>query len=104
MNDTEKLDDLIQMVQELRDEVKALREDLERDRANRRTNWQQIAPLNGTWSDPNETGTPYRNGQIHVHAVHEAYDDGVLRERSMWVTQRFDPPPEVDERGDRLQD
>ena len=100
MNDTEKLEALIQMVQELRDEVKALREELEWQREN----GEREAPLNVTWSDPNETGTPYRNGQIHVHAVHEAYDDGVLRERSMWVTQRFDPPSEVDERGDRLRD
>ena len=98
MNDTEKLDDLIQMVQELRDEMKALREELEQVGAARRTNRQQVAPINGTWSDPDATGTPYRNGQIHVHAVHEAYTDGVLRERSMWVTQRFDPPSEVDER------
>ena len=69
MNDTEKLDNLIRMVQELRDEVRALREELERGRTNSRdVSWEQVVPLlNDTWSDPNKTGTPYRKEWVrHV--------------------------------------
>ena len=67
MNDTEKLDDLIRMVQELRDEMKALREELERNETNRERDWRQVAPLTGTWTEPEDTGTPYRMEWVVHH-------------------------------------
>ena len=72
MNDTEKLEVLLRMVREVADEVRALREELERNRADEKTNRQQVAPYNGTWSDPNDTGTwSTRAGDYRTKALRD---------------------------------
>ena len=81
MDGNGKLDELIRMVQEMRDEVKALREELERNRADMRTIRQQAAPFNRTgWvvhrPNPGEPRQKYCYCQdeppTHAHGIYRS--------------------------------
>ena len=65
MDSNEKLEALLRVVSEIAKDVRAMREELEWQRENRERDWQQVAPLTGTWTEPEDTGTPYRTGWVH---------------------------------------
>ena len=67
MTDTEKLDMLLRMVQRIADEVGEIRTRLDQMagensyRAQSGDKQRQVVtPTTGTWTEPKDTGTPYR--------------------------------------------
>ena len=75
MKGNEELEALLRVVSEIAKDVRAMREELEWQRKSRERNRHEEAPLNVTWSDPNETGTPYRTGRSHAWGVSKRRSD-----------------------------